>query len=552
MSEAGIEGVSASIRSVSSPARSSASGPLRIGKLTLRARATAVSVAALAALLLGPLAGKGFAGTYIASDCGAGNSYSAAQPAEYGHHFYGIANTCAGGSGLDISLPQAYWAWGYARWTVTAPPGTHIINVSGAQQGVDADNWYVQLSACSPSACGPNVYVSGDGYWRIFGTPPGYYSNWWVQLICGAASCYGSLQAGAHVRDVTMTMSDDVAPSVSFVAPTSQEAEQDLLNGQVQRGTARLGVAPRDVGAGLTSTWVLVNDQEVTRQNYGCGGPPMAPCPADAGTADYQLDTQTPPFHDGANTVQVCAADYGAPPNVTCSQKRVVQVDNSCTPSSVPGGSDLSAAFRRSKSSTVSVRAGQGAQLTGQLTDASGTPVQGASLCVKEGVAGDPLDAVGTLRTNSLGRYQYNVAPGPDRNLLVGYRVNRRQIARDARFNSHAKPKLRLSPKRKTRNGKRLRMYGSIPGPRNDGRIVILQASAVHSRRWLTFRKAVTDQHGNFTASYRFTGTFRTVKYRFRSVVPPQNGYPYTGAGVSRIKEIKVIGRPLPHVRSGR
>jgi len=497
-------------------------------------RSALLAVIGATVLLAGPLAAKSEAGTYSASECHAGNPYSEAAPGEYGHHFFGLTRDCApGGGGLNISLPQAYWSWGYARWTVSAPPGTHIVSVSGAQQGVNADNWYVQLSACSPWDCGPNAYVSGDGYWRQFGTPSGYYTNWFIQLVCGPSSCHGSTAAGAHVRDVIMTMSDDTAPAV--------RESGELLNGEVQRGTGSVEVTATDVGAGLTSAWVLVNDREVTRKNYSCGGPPMQPCRSDGGTLHFDLDTQSPLFHDGNNAIRACAADYGAAPNVTCTAAEVVQVDNSCARSGVPGGSNLTAVFPRSGSDTVEVKAGQGASLTGQLTDPSGNPVPRATLCMEEGVAGRGLEGVGTVTTNSDGRYRYGVSPGPNRRLQIGYRYNRRQLERRAYFISGLRPTLRLSPKHRTKNGEMLRLYGSIPGPSNDDRVVILQARYPNSKRWSTFEKAKTDAHGRYSARYRFNATFVTTKYGMRAIVPEQNGYPYKG-GVSRKRSIKVIG----------
>ncbi|MGH3934935.1 MAG: carboxypeptidase-like regulatory domain-containing protein [Pseudonocardiaceae bacterium] len=500
-------------------------------------RAVALAALGAVALLAGPLAAKSHAGTYTASECASWNPYSAAQPGESGHHFFGLIRNCAGGGdGLSISLPQAYWAWGFARWTVYAPPGTHMINVSGAQRGVNADNWWVQLHACTPWDCGANIYVSGDGYWRRFGSPAGHYSNWWVQLVCGPGSCFGSTAAGAHVRDVTMTMSDVAPPSVGV------GKDSVLLNGEVQRGIGGLNVTPADAGAGLTSAWVSINEQAVARQNYACGGAPMQPCPLSGGTLHFNLDTQGAPFHDGTNTVQVCAADFGAPPNVACTAPRAVKVDNSCTPSKVPGGSDLSAVFPRTGKDRVGVKAGQGAALTGQLTDGAGNAVSGATLCMSEAVAGDPLENVGTLRTNSDGRYRYGVAPGPNRRLQVGYRYNRRQLERHATFFSKLRPKLKLRPKRRARNGKRIRLYGSIPGPSSDGRVVVLQARYPNSRQWNTFAKARTNSKGRYSARYRFTATFVTTRYRMRTVVPAQKGYPYRG-GASRVKRIRVIGR---------
>lgn len=498
-------------------------------------RRFALGLVAAAALLAGPLAAKSDAGTYVASECAGWNPYSAAYPSEYGHHFFGLARNCgAGQPGLSISLPQAYWAWGYGRWTVPAPPGTHIVTFSGAQRGVNSDNWWVQLYACSPWECGGNFYVSGDGYWRSFGSPPGHYLNWSLQLICGAGNCHGSTSAGAHARDISMTMSDDVAPSVEF------GQDSVLLNGELQRGVGGLNLTVTDTGAGLTEAWISVNDRRIAHQAYSCAGVPMQPCPLNGGTLHFNLDTEGSPFHDGANTLQACAADFGAPPNIACTRRRNVQVDNSCTASNVPGGSDLSAVFPRTGKDVVNVKAGQGAALTGRLTERSGRPVEGATLCMREGIAGGPLESVGTLRTNGEGRYRFGVAPGPNRRLQVGYRYNRRQLDREASFFSRLRPKLKLSPKRRTRNGKRLRLYGSIPGPSNDSRVVILQARYPNSRQWNTFAKAKTDSHGQYFTRYRFRATFVTTRYRMRALVPAQKGYPYKG-GVSRVKRIRVI-----------
>lgn len=497
-------------------------------------------VLAVSAFLLalgpGPLASKSFAGTYTASDCAGWNTYSAAQYGEANHHMLAVSRDCAGGGvGLGIAVPQAYWAGGFGRWTAFAPGGTHIVSISGSARGVSADGWQAQVAGCTPTYC--NVLGPfGGGYWSAFGLGAADYNNWWVQLVCVTGNCYGSIQAGAAVRDVSLVMSDDTAPSVS--------GSGQLLNGEVQRGTGRIDAESSDVGAGLVSDWVLVNDQEVARQNYGCGGTPMQPCPSSGATLHFDLDTQSSPFHDGTNLLQVCAADFGSPPNVSCTAKRNIEVDNSCTPSSVPGGSDLTAVFPRTGSDTVDVKAGQGAGLTGQLTDKSGNPVSGATLCVQEGIVGQGLESVGTLTTKSNGRYTYGVAPGPNRNLRVGYRFNRDQVQRNAHFNSRLAPKLKLS-KRTTKNGKGVRLYGSIPGPENNDRVVILQARYPHTKRWNTFEKAKTDLTGSFLLKYRFTSTFVTTKYGMRAVVPEQNGYPYQG-GTSRVKRITVIGR-TPH-----
>jgi len=507
--------------------------PIKLNPQKVR-RIIALSLIGAAALLAGPLVAKSSAGVYTASECAWWNGHSEAQYSEAGHHFLVITRDCHGG-GMGMALPQAYWS-GYGtegRFQLQAPAGTHFSQVSFLQRGSNADGWWQNVVACNNGDCrdaGPRA----DGVWHGIATPAGHYDVWVARLVCLYTQCYGSSQAGLFVKDVTMSMSDDAFPTVT--------QSGQLLTGEVQRGIGSLEVTPIDLGAGLVSAWVLVNEQEVARQNYHCNGTPMQPCPLSGGTLDISLDTQGSPFHDGENTVQTCAADHGGPPNVRCTAEEKVRVDNSCTASKVPGGSDLSAVFPRSHKETVAVKAGQGALLTGQLTDRSGQPVADASLCVKEGVVGQQLESVGTLKTNSEGRYRFGVSPGPNRRLEVGYRYNRRQLERRATFFSKLRPRLKLSPARKTKNRERLRLYGSIPGPSNDGRVVILQAQYPNSDRWNTFAKARTNNHGNYSARYRFTSTFATTQYRMRAWVPAQKGYPYRG-GASRAKRITVLGR---------
>lgn len=497
-------------------------------------RVLALAIIGSLGLLAGPLVAKSEAGAYSASECAAWHGHSEAQYSEQGHHFLVVTRDC-GGTGMGMALPQAYWS-GYgteARFQLWAPEGTYFSQVSFLQRGVEADGWRQQVLACAGPSCS-DAGPTGDGVWHGIATPSGQYAYWLARLICLNASCYGSTQAGLFVRDITMTLSDYIAPTV--------KQGGELLGPEVQRGSGSLDVAPVDVGAGLTTSWLLVNEREVARQSHPCSGRPLQPCPLSVGSLNLNLDTQASPFHDGQNSVQACAADFGVPPNVGCSAERTVRVDNSCTESGVPGGSDLSAFFPRSRKETVAVKAGQGALLTGRLTDRSGNAVSNASLCVKEGVAGRHLEAVGTVRTNAEGRYRYGVSPGPNRKLEIGYRHNRRQLQRYASFYSKLRPRLKLSPARKTRNRKRLTMYGSIPGPSNDGRVVILQAQYPGSDRWNTFAKARTDGQGQYSARYRFTSTYSTTRYRMRAWVPAQKGYPYRG-GASRPKRITVIGR---------
>ncbi len=180
--------------------------------------------------------------------------------------------------------------------------------------------------------------------------------------------------------------------------------------------------------------------------------------------------------------------------------------------------------------------------MTGSLRTDAGDPVRGATLCVKMatlGIDSSPSN-VGTVETDASGHYAYSVPPGPNREVEIGYRHDSRQIVRDVRYYAHAKPSLRLAPAA-LHNGQRVHLWGNLPGPRPGRRVVIIQANAPGSSRWITFRKATTNQRGAFSTSYHFTSTTRKTRYRFRALVPRQAGYPWV-EGTS--KPARVLVRP--------
>jgi hypothetical protein len=311
----------------------------------------------------------------------------------------------------------------------------------------------------------------------------------------------------------------------------------------VKRGRQRLEVEAHDVGGGLSSVFVSVNGLPAAQpkllncnvaytENPSVAGTVAAqvtPCPADASAA-WTLDTGAYPFRNGPNRVQVCASDFAtlSDPNTGCLPTQVVDVDNSCAESPVAGGEVLSAQFAGSHSDTMTVRYGKAAAIQGRLTTDAGDPVRGATLCVKsQTIAADHgLASVGSVLTDAEGGYRYELAPGPNREVVIGYRHDSKQVARDVRYYAHVQPTLKLAPGL-VHNGERVRLWGSLPGPRAGRRVVVLQANAPGSKRWITFRRATTSADGGFRSGYRFSSTTRRTRYRFRAVVPRQDDYPW-------------------------
>jgi hypothetical protein len=341
---------------------------------------------------------------------------------------------------------------------------------------------------------------------------------------------------------------------VDPVAPKLAPLEGSLLAKETLRGRQSLSTSATDEGGGLSKISITVNGlpagqptvancnlAQVNNPSYrGTVAVSLTPCPASL-KSGWNLDTQAYPFHDGANAVQICASDFSTlnEPNTTCSPVQTVSVDNSCTNSAVAGGELLSAQFAGSNADTRTVGYGKGAEVIGRLATNSGDPVSGATLCVKLQTIGVEPRArtVATVKTDANGQYAYQLPPGPNRNVVIGYRHDSAQVARDVRFYAHAQPSLHVSPP-KLENGQSVRFWGLLPGPSSAGRVVVLQANVVGSKRWITFRKATTGERGGFHGKYRFTSTTRTTKYRFRAVSPLQAGYPWVQG---HSKPVKVL-----------
>lgn len=416
---------------------------------------------------------------------------------------------------------------------------------------------------------------SGNSYVAVGGWPPANAGDtprsFFIQsapppcpefLLCGegghgwafnvALTCSGTCAPGGTIG-VHYIAATEVDPKPPVITKT----EGQLLSGGVLRGHESLGATATDTGGGISVLEVVVNGSvasgpmpgscatvEVENPSYhGIVAYSPTPCPATL-SAVWNLNAAEFPFHEGANTVQVCASDFATigQPNSTCSAPVTVAVNNSCTESGVVGGQNLNVGLEGSTGEAITLPFEHVAVVAGQLTSGAGDPIAGATICLQASVqeSGGEPDPIATVSTDASGKFSYQVPPGPNRRLLVGYRHDSFQVAKSVTVNSHAKPTLVLNKGRVGRGGK-VQITGSLPGPSAAGHVVVLQASSLHGRRWLTFRKATTGPQGGFRASYRFAGTSGTTTYRMRAVVPRQAGYPYE-PGHSRPKRIKVLG----------
>jgi hypothetical protein len=498
---------------------------------------------------------------------------ASAAPSRY---VYEMCDSVLAGGGVDGVVYGAHPRGLFSAEDTCAQPGGALIlrqNEIAAGDG-GATSWAVPISTpagetfesitVSANACG----ATEPSIWSIDWTTPatnwptpncgedvrafrsaGNFKAFFIELRCvngpGASNCHAGPWVLAHYFATTFV--DPTAPRLSGL-------DGSLLDPGVKRGHQNIGVEADDSGGGVSRIFVTVNGvtaapptqtscnvaQAHNPSIIGTVAAQPTPCPLHT-EGHWTLDTATYPFRDGLNTVAVCASDFATlgDPNTTCSAPRSVEVDDSCSESKVAGGEVLSAQFESSNAEQATVGFGRSATVSGRLANNAGDPIRGASLCVKMATIGvdQQAAAVGSVSTDAEGRYRYEVPPGPNREVVVGYRHDAVQVAREVLYYAHAKPSLRVSSAR-VANGDRVRFRGALPGPSNAGRVVVLQAGTVGSKRWITFRKATSKAKGVFGAGYHFTRTTRRTRYKFRAVVPRQAGYPWV-AGQS--KPVKVL-----------
>jgi hypothetical protein len=512
-----------------------------------RAAVIVALAAGVAALLLGPLAGSADAlGVYRAVQChpahGGGDYGSGRYGGNQAGNFWHFEDCGWSGNGLTIAIPPD--GSGYATsagWAFDAPPGTYFNSVRFDGLRYSHNGWLARFIAWQPDGRYFEMPIAGDGQWHQYGGPGGPFTSVTTELVCVWEVCPGSLSAGISIWSLDVLLVDTSSPSVS--------GSGSLLAGEVRRGIQGLTVTASDQGGGLAAAYALVNGVRAAFHDFPCAADGVAyrlqPCP-DGGSPTFNLDTQSYPFHDGPNNVQVCAADFAteSSPNLRCwpETPRVVEVDNSCAASPVPGGTRLSARYPDTNDTAIRVSSKQGATVVGRLTDAEGHGIANATLCIKERTLLEGAGAwdVGTVKTDAEGHYKYGITRGPNREVTIAYRYGSEQIASAVEFYSRAKPRLKLSDQR-VKNGHSIRLFGELPGPENGGRVVVFQAAAAGGSRWYTFRKAETDEHGRFEARYRFRNTTQTTTYRMRVMLPDQNGYPYV-SGRSAKRRVTVEG----------
>lgn len=452
--------------------------------------------------------------------------------------------TCAQPGGSIGITETGSTAGQFAWWSFAIPatPGGYVeaATVSGSASGLGPGNnhTYAYEQGWPVNGAGESRRV----FQNSEGEAPFYFSYDIFRIFL---NCDGNYAPGCGAGP-TIAIHDIAATEVDLNPPVLASISGSLLAPGVLRGHQELSAVAGDIGGGVSRLEVLVNGipapsptlapcavVAVANPSYtGIAAITPSPCPPQL-KANWTLDTAASPFQQGANTVQVCASDFSTITEATkvCSLPRALAVDNSCTESPVAGGQMLSAEFARSHNQEVTVPFDKGARVRGDLANDSGEPISGATICVQLETPGSPrgLVPVGTATTDASGHYTYDIHPGPNRRVLIGYRHDSFQVGRSIRYYSHVRPTIKLSAG-KLHNGDVLKIKGKLPGGhRAAGRVVVLQAGALHSKKWYPFGETTTNAEGRYHYEYRFVNTTTKTTYGIRASVPRQDDYFYRG-----------------------
>lgn len=192
--------------------------------------------------------------------------------------------------------------------------------------------------------------------------------------------------------------------------------------------------------------------------------------------------------------------------------------------------------------SRLSLNQGRRSRLTGEIANPASHAAPQTRICLGTRLHDQTeMSRFSAVQSDINGRFDTALPAGPSRQIQAIHRRGHRETYSDpAHLNVTARPALR--PQRhRIWAGQKLRFKGRIPGPKANGRGVILQAKA--GKSWLVFQRATTRKSGRYSFTYRpnVQGITRPTRFTIRSLVPRQAGYPYA-AGTSR--QVRILIQP--------
>jgi hypothetical protein len=423
---------------------------------------------------------------------------------------------CASGGGFGGTA-----AFGDVEWGYIAPEDTQIVAIRLWRDGAATDGagyifgareqgLFSNVEATDELRHGPVTAREYDGL---------HASELHFGVYCFVESC-APAEAWVRFTRIEMVFRDDVNPRVT-------EATGTALAPSPVAGTADIQASFADVGGGVRDTALLVDGVEFLRRPPRCT-PPYAsavPCPL-KGTEDISLDTRA--ISDGNHTLSFAVTDVAG--NRSVSKPYEIAVDNVPDPVvelPAPPVVRISPEWLR-----IDGTYGKSPVVRATLRDPAGAPVGGlkVGVAVRSAVVGAPFVLDTPVFSDAKGRVAVRLPRGPSREvkLTLGGQTAVVSVVVPAPLRFAATPA-------NTRNGRSIRLYGSIPGTEAT---TAVELQAQSGKKWVPF-KTVHLRDGRFNTRYRFLRTFATTRYRFRAVVHGDTKFPYAPA-TSNVKTVLV------------
>jgi hypothetical protein len=400
------------------------------------------------------------------------------------------APAAPGGLAIVTSNPQRYMDHFGARWTLPSDPGSPIKRVH--YDVIDTAGKTVVgekvLAATGPTKlddiAGPKA--AGDYRLRV-----------WLEDEVG-------LSGPAATVPIPHDTTPPAAPQeIAVATPTTSRGDQ-----------------------GFDVRWRNITDagapiDTLHYQLLDAAGNTMGSAKVLHGENPQSIASLDAPKGRGAYKLRVWLSD--AEGNVGAPSEAPLAYD--CVRSDVAGGQSLSVGVGEKSDRTLTVGQGESPKLTGSLRGGAGT-VEGAALCVYSRVITDGgREFLGIAMTGGGGNFAFPLAAGPSRELTAIYRPDQRQIEGSATALTRVAPTLRLG-KKTVKNKHKAWFSGEIPGPHNDGVLIVLQVESGKDK-WRAFRRYRTREGGHYRVPYRFTQTGTATTYPIRAQVRQEGGFPY-------------------------
>jgi hypothetical protein len=202
-------------------------------------------------------------------------------------------------------LKTPYGALG--GWRLNAPSGNSLNSIA-------FDDWYARVADNGYYSMLQDDFAAREGCWNgtnLCGTVNGRHSvsingSSEVRIEVGCFNISGCQDNGAGTGGIfelygaTVTVNDNTTPTV---APSGS-----LWTGAWQRGVRSIGVTGSDGTDGIQANQVVIDGQQVLRQDHGCDFTYTQPC---GGTQADSWNYDTSQLSDGAHSIQANTYDAG-------------------------------------------------------------------------------------------------------------------------------------------------------------------------------------------------------------------------------------------------